>query len=176
MIRVLVSDPDAVEADGILRSVGSDLEACTPADRRLGTRAGTEVLERLRAFGDVPVGGAVVTPGGDLAAPFLIHLVIRSAEEAIQEVTIRRALLNGLRQAAQWDLESVAILPLGVGAGNLDAEGSARVMVSVLREHLSGSDRPRSVTITVAGAYEEDAFRRELARVFPEHAEPGGTA
>jgi len=167
VIRVSRSDPDEAEADAILRSVGTDLEACTPMDRRLGTRAGAEVLERLRSFGEVPIGGALVTPGGRLRTAFLIHLVIRSAEEGIHEVSIRRALINGLRQAEQWDLETVAILPLGIGAGNLDAEGSARIMLSVLRDHYREAERPREVIIPVATDYEEGAFLGEVARTFP---------
>ena len=40
-----------------MRSVGSDLEALTTVSQRLGVQAGDDVLSRLRAFGDLPVGG-----------------------------------------------------------------------------------------------------------------------
>lgn len=170
MIRVVVSDPGIVEAEGLLRSVGADLEPLTPLERRLGMAAGIEVLERLRAFGQVPVGGALVTPGGGLPTPFLIHVVIRSDEEAISERGLRRAFLNGLRQAAEWELETLAVPPLGIGAGNLDAEASARIMISVLQQHLETSAYPREVIIPVSTPYEEDAFVREVARGF---APPG---
>lgn len=169
MIRVLVSDPDALEADAILRSVGTDLEACTPLEQRLGLQAGLEILDRLRDFGEVPVGGALVTPGGGLRAPFVIHVVIRSGEEGITEQNIRRALLNGLRQADQWGLETLTILPLGTGAGNLEAESSARIMMAVLKDHYGEAELPRDVVIAVPTEYEEDAFLREVVRTFPDN-------
>jgi O-acetyl-ADP-ribose deacetylase (regulator of RNase III) len=169
VIRVLRAAPDALEADAILRSVGADLEACTALERRLGVLAGPEVLTRLGVSGEVPVGGALVTPGGGLPVSFLIHVVIRSSEEGITEHGIRRALVNGLRQAEEWGLGSITVLPLGIGAGNLEAEDSARVMLEVLRDHFLQALCPRNVTIAVATEYEEDAFRREAARFFPEY-------
>jgi O-acetyl-ADP-ribose deacetylase (regulator of RNase III) len=167
VIRVLQADPGDLDVEVLLRSVGADLEACTPLEQRLGSRAGAEVLERLRGFGEVPVGGALVTPGGGLRASFLVHVVIRSAEEAISEPGLRRAFLNGLRQVAEWELETLAVPPLGIGAGNLDPEASARVMFSVLDEHLRTAAFPRDVLIPVSNAYEEDAFVREMNVVFP---------
>src|SRR5690606_34514788 len=113
----------------------TDLEPCTPEDERVAVAAGPEMGERLRAFGEVPVGGALVTPGGAPGLPFLIHLVVRSREEPITEDRLRRALRNGLRHAAQWELGTVALPPLGTGAGNLDAEVSARVICESLRDH-----------------------------------------
>lgn len=169
MIRVLRSEPEVLEADAVIRSVGADLEACTALERRLGVLAGQEVLDRLRDSGEVPVGAALVTPGGGLPVPFLIHVVIRSSEEGITEQGVRRALVSGLRQAEEWGLESVTVLPLGTGAGNLEPEASARVMLEVLRDHFLQALFPRNVTIAVATEYEEDAFRREATRFFPEY-------
>jgi O-acetyl-ADP-ribose deacetylase (regulator of RNase III) len=169
VIRVLRSDPDLLEADAILRSVGADLEACTALDRRLGFLAGQEILDRLRDSGELPIGAALVTPGGGLPVTFLIHVVIRSSEEGISEQGIRRALVSGLRQAEEWGLRSLTVLPLGIGAGNLEAEASARVMLEVLRDHFLQALFPRDVTIAVATEYEEDAFRREATRFFPEY-------
>lgn len=144
-------------------------------DERVGVAAGEGVLERLRAFGEVPVGGALVTPGGGLSTPFLIHLIVRSHEEPISEERLGRALLNGLRQAAQWELATVVLSPLGTGAGNLDAETSARVLSRVVRAHAEASRFPQEVLVAVASAYEEEAFRLEVAGAFPEGG-PGGVS
>ena len=38
---------------------------------------------RLDGMGDLPVGGAVVTPGGDTLNPFIIHAVLESPEESM---------------------------------------------------------------------------------------------
>jgi len=165
MIRIALADLTSLDVDALVRSVGTDLEACTPICARVGVEAGEELLDRMRRTGDVPVGGAIVTPAGQLKSAFLIHVVLRSEEEPISEESVARAFRNGLRQAAQWQVASVAMPPLGIGAGNLDAEVSARVMCSVLRDHSARFAFPKDVVIAVANAYEEEAFTNELARM-----------
>ncbi len=172
MIRVVrASDPVAagadVGADALLLSVGTDLEALTSAERGLARQAGAAILGRLQSLGDLPMGGAVVTPGGELPFPFLIHVVIRSPEEAVSEAGIRRAFLNGLRQAGEWGVETLAAPPLGIGAGNLDAEDAARVMVEALQVHRMSSFLPRTLVILVGGRYEEEVFLQVSRRLVP---------
>ncbi len=166
MIRVVVADLAEVICEGILRSISSDLAADTPVSRSVELRAGSGVSDRLQAMGPLPVGAAVITPGGDLSAGFLIHMVLQSKEEPVGAGGLRSALVNGLRRAQEWGLESVAIPPLGMGAGNLEAEDSASVMVPVLQDHLRKFEYPRDVIIVAASDYEEDVFLRavELAQ------------
>ena len=149
-----------------MRSVGSDLEALTTVGQRLGVQAGDDVLSRLRAFGDLPVGGAVVTPGGGLGSDLIIHIVVRSSEEPISEGRISTAFRNGLRQTAEWEVEVLVVPPLGTGAGNLDAETSARIMCAVIKEHSLVAPFPREVIILAGSDYEEEAFSREAGRAF----------
>jgi len=164
VISVERVDVTGVQAEALVRSVGTDLEACTRLDAEIGWLAGAGVLERLQAFGEVPVGGALVTPGGGLNVDFLVHLVVRSHEEPVSEERIARALRNGLNQMVEWGIRSVALVPLGIGAGNLDAEASARVMCAVLSEHMAESEFPADARIVVQTSYEEEAFGREVER------------
>jgi O-acetyl-ADP-ribose deacetylase (regulator of RNase III) len=177
LIRVVrVADGEEPEAEAFLRSIGSDLEALTGRDRRLALEAGAGALAPLRAMEDLPVGGAVVTPAGGLPAAFLIHVVLRSAEEPVSDQGVRRAFLNGLRQAAEWGIGTLASAPLGTGAGNLEAEDSARVMMEVLREHRLSHLLPADLLVVASSAYEEDVFRRAASRFFPEGLEPASRA
>ncbi len=165
MIRVVLSSPELLEAEAILRSVSDELEAVTPVEKRLGVVAGSAILERLRSVGSLPVGGAVITPGGDLSAAFFIHVVILSRDEPVTAPGVGRALVNGLRRAAEWGVERLVLPPLGTGVGNLDAETAAQVMADTLREHMVVTEFPAEVVVAVANEYEEDAFRREVERV-----------
>lgn len=166
-VRVVVADPLTVEGDALVRSVGEGLEGVTPLSRRIGGEAGEAVLTRLRGMGEAPVGAALVTPGGGLPSTFLIHLVIRSVDEPISPSGVARALRNALRQAAGWEMDHLVLPPMGLGAGNLSAETSARVTLEALRDHTAESSIPCRITIPVSGSYEEDLFLRERARLFP---------
>ncbi len=159
MIRIFRADLGGwPPAEAYMRSVGSDLGALTGRDRDLGIQAGEAALAPLGALGEVPVGGAMVTPAGGLDATFLIHVVLRSREEAVSEFTVRRAFLNGLRQATEWGIETLAVSALGTGAGNLDTETSARIMMEVLDAHLKTRFLPREISIVTWSDYEKDTF------------------
>ncbi len=167
MIDVLLSDLVTVESEGVLRSVFSDLSPDTALSRAVEREAGSRVSERLTAMGDLPVGGAVITPGGELPAGFLIHVAIQSQEEPVTEAGTRAALQNGLRRAEEWGLETLALPPLGTGAGNLDAETSASLMVPIILDHLRAFDHPGRVTIVVGSEYEEDVFLQAVEAAEP---------
>jgi O-acetyl-ADP-ribose deacetylase (regulator of RNase III) len=164
MIRVAIGDPMDTGTECVLRSVSSELEPDTPGSRDIGLAAGPEVLGRLQSMGSLPVGAAVITPGGGLPSAFVIHVVLQSQEERVRTETVRLALQNGLRRAEEWGLESLGLPPLGTGAGNLDAEEAAEVMVPLLREHLRRFDHPREVVISVGNDYEHDVFLRAVER------------
>ncbi len=165
MIRVVLSGPTEVESEVILRSVSSDLEADTAFSRELEIRAGPGVSERLQAMGELPVGAAVITQGGDLSAGFVIHVVLQSMEERVTSTGLRSALQNGLRRAEEWGLETLALPPLGTGVGSMDAEEAAAVMVPLISDHLRGSENPREVLIVVGTGYERDVFAQAVESI-----------
>jgi O-acetyl-ADP-ribose deacetylase (regulator of RNase III) len=108
----------------------------------------------------MPLGGAVMTPAGDLAADFIIHVVVMSDDDPQSGVTMQKALRNGLRRAADWAIESMALPPLGIGVGTLEAEESARALVDILFDHLEDGEPPRELVIVVGSPYHSDLFTR----------------
>lgn len=167
MINVVLGTLAAQEREGVLRPIRSDLAPVTAGARDVVVEAGEAVEDRLRQMGALPVGGAFITPGGRLPASFVIHAVTASEEEPETPLTVQRALRNGLRRAVEWDLQSLALPPLGVGVGQLDMEEAARSMVEVLVNHLDEGHPPLDLTIVVASEYDAAVFRRlvdELSR------------
>ncbi len=150
------------DVECILRSVGSNLEPLTAVGREVEAAAGEDLLERMEQIGDLPVGGAVITPAGNLSASFIVHVALQSHDEPVSVGGVRKALQNGLRHACRMDIETLALPPLGTGAGNLDAEEAADVMLEVLRGHMESEEYPREVTVMVATEYELQAFASRL--------------
>ena len=164
MIEVRQENLVTADVECILRSVGSGLEPLTAIGREVGVAAGEAVLERLEQMGDLPVGGAVITPAGNLSAAFIVHVALQSHEEPVSRGGLRRALQNGLRHASRIGIETMAIPPLGMGPGNLDAESAADVMFEVLRGHMDDEEYPREVTVMVTTEYDLQAFAFSLAQ------------
>lgn len=162
-IRVIRGSLAEVRAEAILRPVNAELQAVSAAGREVELRAGGSVRRRLDALGELPPGAAVVTPGGGLEIPFLIHVVTQSRDEPPTEAALRLALVNGLRRAAEWELTSLALPPLGAGVGQMVAEEAASALVALLMEHAARSPHPAEVTLVAAGAYEVEVLEGALA-------------
>jgi len=163
MIKVVQADMAALPVQGLVRAVSSDMAPASAAARDVVTAAGPELAERMGRLGMLPVGGAVLTPAGRLAAEYLIHIVVMSHDEPQSSLSIQRALRNGLRRAADWGLESLALPALGLGAGSLDAESAARVLVDILLNHLDEGVPPLELTIAVSSEFEAQLFDQLVA-------------
>jgi len=162
MIEVVRADLAGTPAQAILRPVTAEWTAVTSTLRRLEPLMGSEVEAQCRKMGELPPGTALVTSGGGLGAEFVIHVIIRSVQQRITQSIVARGLEAALGRADEWGIESLAIPPIGVGAGNLDAEESAAVVVPILVEWQGTDRQPRQISIVVETPYELDVFERAV--------------
>ena len=130
--------------------------------RRLELAAGAEVAEQCRKLGELPIGSAVITGAGQASAEFLVHVVVRSVLEPVTELAVQRGLQNGLRRCAEWGIETIAIPPIGTGAGNLDAEEAAALMLPILLNHMREAQFPARAVLVADSEYERAAFQQVL--------------
>jgi len=160
MIEVRLGELENIAAPAIIRPVTSEWTAVTSAMRRFDVAAGEEVGRQCRVMGELPIGTAIVTGAGALPAELLIHAVDRSASEPVSEAGVSKALLNALRRADEWGVDTLTLPPFGTGAGSMDAEMAADVMVPILKEWLGTDRHPRRIVIVVESEYEREAFQR----------------
>lgn len=162
MIDVVMADITTVDADAIVHPVSAEWDPVTPVMRRLELAAGPEMQEQSAKVGELPVGSAVITGAGNLPVDFLIHIIVRSVTEPVSEWVVQRGLQNGLRRCVEWGIERVAIPPIGTGAGNLDAEEAAGLMIPILFDHMNDAEFPKEVLLVAESEYERDAFQQML--------------
>lgn len=159
-VEVRVDDLAFYEGDAIARPSTARLAALTPVVRRLELAAGPKLLDKLHVQEPLPIGSAVVTGAGDLPAELMIHGVIQSETETVTLDGVRRALRSVLERTVDWQLATVGIAPFGLGAGNLDAEDSAKALADALEaHHARGVTFPVAVTIVTETEDEADIFR-----------------
>jgi O-acetyl-ADP-ribose deacetylase (regulator of RNase III) len=129
VIEVVVGDLAFVRADAVVRAADELLEPVTPAMAALDRHAGAAFAALRRLSSPLAPGAAVVTGGGDLAAPLVLHVVIQDrAGEGGRDV-IRRALVSAWQRAADWGLASIAAPLIGAGVGQLAPEAAAELLV-----------------------------------------------
>lgn len=164
-VDVVVDDLAFFEGDAVVRPVTATLAATTALLRRLEAAAGPELAAQLGTTEPLEVGSAVVTAAGRLPAAFLVHAVVAGEHEPVTTASVRRAMLSALQRCEGWGLERVAVAPMGLGAGNLSIEESARAMAEALDEHARrGARQPTAVTFVAESDDEADALRLALGR------------
>ncbi|HZM26846.1 MAG TPA: macro domain-containing protein [Gemmatimonadales bacterium] len=140
MIQVVVDDLAFVTADAVVRPADEVLNPVSPETIRLDRQAGERFAALRRVTTPLDAGAAVVTGGGDLAAPFVLHLVIRDSSHRTDRDIVRRALISAWQRAADWGLDSIAAPLIGAGAGQLTLEDAARLMVETFEAHRGGAE------------------------------------
>jgi O-acetyl-ADP-ribose deacetylase (regulator of RNase III) len=125
-------------------------------------RAGGEAIEREAvAKGPIPLGDAVATGAGALAARWVVHGAVMGQDLVTDADLVRRTTARCLEVADELGAASVALPAFGTGVGGFPLDDCARIMVDVARAH-----EPRSLERVVFAVYGEEAeaaFERALA-------------
>ena len=130
MIEVVVDDLAFVRADAVVRAADELLEPVTPAMAALDRHAGERFAALRRVSSPLAAGAAVVTGGGDLAAPLVLHVVIR--DRAAGYRPRRGPACPGVGVAARGGLgarDASRRRSSGAGVGQLAAEEAAELLV-----------------------------------------------
>ena len=128
MITVVVDDLASIPADAVLRPAGESLEPLTAAATRLDERGGPRFADQYRVSSPLDAGAAVVTGGGELPVPFVIHVVLRDSVKPIARPTVRRALVSAWQRAGEWGLRRLAAPLVGADGAGLSLEESAGLL------------------------------------------------
>jgi O-acetyl-ADP-ribose deacetylase (regulator of RNase III) len=161
VITVAVDDLAAVAVDAVVRPAGESLEPAADAATRLDQAAGDGFAAQRRVSSPLEAGAAVVTGGGNLVAPFVIHAVIRDSISPVARAKIRRALVSAWQQAGAWGLTRIAAPPVGVDGGGLSLEDAVGLLVETFPR---GGEAPAELCIVVEREEERVAVEAILRR------------
>jgi O-acetyl-ADP-ribose deacetylase (regulator of RNase III) len=162
VITVVVDDLAAVPVDAVLRPAGESLEPAAAAAARLDQAGGAAFAEQRRVSSPLEAGAAVVTGGGNLVAPFVIHAVIRDSSAPVARAKIRRALVSAWQQAGGWGLGRIAAPPVGVEGGGLSLEDAVTLLVETFPRR--SGEPPGELYIVVERPEEREAVEAILRR------------
>lgn len=169
MIRVVRDDLAFVAADAVVRPTTTRLEPTSSSLRTLERVGGPAFWKQLEVHDDLAVGSAVVTPGGDLPASLVIHAVIAGPDQPVTLESARRALRSALERARDWQVEHLAIPPIGVGAGNLAPEDAAALLADELDVIRGTATYPNEITIVVDREEDLNIFTGRLRPLLEDH-------
>ena len=127
-ISVVMGDLSSCQADAVVRQADSDLGPADPAAILLDQVGGDAFALLRRNTTPLEAGAAVVTGGGDLVAPLVLHVVVSDPARKVGRELLRKALVSAWQRAGDWGLPRIATPPVGVGTGQLTLQESATLL------------------------------------------------
>ena len=152
-----------LEVDAIVNAANVSLWMSTGVAGEM-KRAGGDAIEFAAVRqAPVPLGDAIVTPAGRLAAKAVIHAVSLDRDRRTSGEVIDKAVRSAMARARELRASSVAFPAMGTGVGGFPLDEAARVTVGAVRDELGRSPTIEHVTFAMRGAATYQAFEAALA-------------
>jgi len=152
-----------LEVDAIVNPANLSLWMATGVGGAI-KRAGGDAIEFAAVRqGPVPLGEAIVTPAGSLAAKSVIHAISLDRDRRTSATIIESAVRSAMARARELEAQSVAFPALGTGVGGFPLDEAARVTVATVRDELERSPGIDHVIFALRGAAAYEAFGTALA-------------
>jgi O-acetyl-ADP-ribose deacetylase len=152
-----------LEVDAIVNPASPSLWMATGVGGAIKRAGGDEIEFAAVRQAPVPVGGAVVTVGGRLAARIVIHAVSLDRDRRTSDAAIEAATRSAFARAREHGIASIAFPALGTGVGGFPLADAARITVETVRDEAERSPSVQQVVFALRGAAAYDAFGAALA-------------
>jgi O-acetyl-ADP-ribose deacetylase len=152
-----------LEVDAIVNAANLSLWMSTGVAGEI-KRAGGDAIEFAAVRqAPVPLGEAVVTPAGKLAARAVIHAVSLDRDRRTNADVIDKAVRSAMARGREIRAASLAFPAMGTGVGGFPLDEAARVTVQAVRDELPRSPTIEHVIFAMRGAAAYLAFEAALA-------------
>ncbi|MEC3768473.1 MULTISPECIES: O-acetyl-ADP-ribose deacetylase [Cupriavidus] len=161
-LQVVHGDITRMEVDAIVNAANSGLLGGGGVDGAIHGAGGPAIMEACRAIRDAqggcPTGEAVLTTGGRLPAPYVIHAVgpVWQGGGQGEEEQLANAYRNSIRLAAQHHLRTVAFPNISTGIYGFPRERAADIAIAAVREALAAAPELEQVTFV---CFDDENYR-----------------
>ena len=136
-VVLIQGDITESDTDAIVNAANSELILGGGVAGAIRKKGGPTIQQECDAIGECPVGGAVITSGGNLNARYVIHAVGPRWGEGDEENKLHNATLNSLKRADEKGLRSIAFPALSTGIFGFPMDLAAKIMIQTVRGYLS---------------------------------------
>jgi O-acetyl-ADP-ribose deacetylase len=165
-VTVKVGDLTDENVDAIVNAANSSLLGGGGVDGAIHHRGGPAILEackeiRRTEYPDgLPTGRAVITPGGNLQAKFVIHTVgpIYGQNGGRDAELLADCYLNSLSLAHDNDLASIAFSSISTGAYSYPLAEAAAVSSAVIKSFVNEHSSPADIRLVFFSRAAADTF------------------
>jgi O-acetyl-ADP-ribose deacetylase (regulator of RNase III) len=148
-----------LEVDAIVNAANLSLWMSTGVGGAIKRAGGDSIEFEAVRQAPVPLGEAVVTSAGNLAARAVIHAVSLDRDRRTNARAIASAARSAMARAREIGAKSVAFPALGTGVGGFPLDEAARITVETVRSELDASPTIDHVIFALRGTAAYEAFR-----------------
>jgi O-acetyl-ADP-ribose deacetylase (regulator of RNase III) len=156
-----------LEVDAIVNAANLSLWMSTGVGGAIKQAGGEQIEFAAVRQAPVPLGGAIVTPAGSLAARAVIHAVSLDRDRRTSGPVIEAAVRSAMQRAREIGATSIAFPALGTGVGGFPLAEAARITVQTVRDELHHSPDIQHVILALRGAAVFQAFQAAFAAPVP---------
>ena len=164
-IELIQGDITESDTDAIVNAANSQLTLGAGVAGAIRSKGGPSIQEECNAIGHCPVGGAVITGGGNLKARHVVHAVGPRQGEGDEEEKLKNATLNSLKVADQNHLKSITFPAISTGVYGFPLDACARIMLTTVKEYLSGTTIIERVVFALFDDKSFKAFKDQLEKM-----------
>lgn len=164
-IELVQGDITESDTDAIVNAANSQLVLGAGVAGAIRTKGGPAIQKECNAIGHCPVGGAVITSGGNLKARHVIHAVGPRQGEGNEEEKLKNATLSSLKVAEENNLKSITFPAISTGVYGFPLDACARIMLTTVKEYLSGTKKIERVVFALFDDQSFKAFKDQLKKL-----------
>ncbi|MDR3204575.1 MAG: macro domain-containing protein [Deltaproteobacteria bacterium] len=142
-LNIICGDISELEVDAVVNSVDPCLKMGGSVTEAIFDKAGREkMLAALKKLAPIELGEAVVTPGFDLAAKFVIHAAgpnYRDGKSGEEQI-LRSAYLNSFKRAVENRCQSLALPLISCGASGYPKQLAVKTAASAIKNFIERID------------------------------------
>lgn len=161
-LQVVHGDITRMEVDAIVNAANSGLLGGGGVDGAIHGAGGPAIMEACRKIRDTqggcPTGEAVITTGGLLPAPYVIHAVgpVWRGGGHGEDQQLANAYRNSIRRAAEHNLRTVAFPNISTGIYGFPRERAVDIAIAAVREALAEAPTIEQVTFV---CFDDENYR-----------------
>lgn len=164
VIELIEGDITELNTDAIVNAANSQLAHGGGVAGAIVKKGGAIIQEEsdiwTLARGDVPVGSAAITTGGQLPTRYVIHAVGPRMGEGGEDDKLMMATLSSLEMADRHGLKSIAFPAISTGIFGYPIDRCAHVMLSTIIEYVQEETGLERVVFCLFGKEAFEIFKK----------------
>ncbi|MFH1942746.1 MAG: macro domain-containing protein [bacterium] len=170
VVELIEGDITEMEVDAVVNAANSQLAHGAGVAGAILRKGGKTIQEEsdvwLKAWGgEVSVGSAAITSGGNLPARYVIHAVGPRMGEGDEDEKLKKATLSSLRMAEQHNLKSLAFPAISTGIFSYPMDRCAKIMLDTVVEYVKAKTRLERVIFCLFGEESYILFEQTFSKM-----------